>query len=80
VTLAAEPENKHDLNAVSMRVAGRVIGYVNRLQAPAFLRWLDEREIKAVIERLNGQTGRPRAFVFIRVRPGVSGLRLSHAV
>jgi hypothetical protein len=75
VTVEAEPGNQHDPNAVVMRVAGRVIGYINRLQATAFQRWLTERDVSAVIERLNGQPGRPRAFVFVKVRPARSRLK-----
>jgi HIRAN domain len=65
VTIEAEPGNQHDPNAVVMRVAGRTTGYINRLQATAFQQWLSEREVSAVIERLNGQPRRPRAFVFL---------------
>jgi hypothetical protein len=45
------------------------IGYVNRLQAPAFHRWLNDRQIEAVIERVNGNTDRPRVLVFVWVTP-----------
>ena len=69
VELGAEPTNEHDPHAVVMRVAGRTIGYVNRLQALAFHRWLLERDVSASVERLNGQSGHPRVFVFVEVRP-----------
>jgi hypothetical protein len=64
-----EPSNEHDPNAVMVRVDGQRIGYVNRLQAPAFHRWLKDRQIEAVIERVNGNADRPRVFVFVRVTP-----------
>jgi hypothetical protein len=69
VTLRPEPTNEHDPNAVMVCVADRRIGYVNRLQAPAFQSWLNSRPIDAVIERVNGNADHPRVFVFVRVMP-----------
>jgi hypothetical protein len=74
VDLVPEPTNEHDANAVMIKVEGQRIGYINRLQASTFHRWLAEREVHAVLERLNGQPERPRAFVFVRVRPALAGL------
>lgn len=65
----AEPQNPRDPNAVMVRSSGQLVGYINRLQAGAFRCWLAGREVSGVIERLNGQAGKPRAFVFVRVRP-----------
>jgi hypothetical protein len=65
-----EPENKFDPNAVMIQANGQCIGYINRLQAPAFQRWLAERDVSGVVERLNGRPEKPRAFIFVRVRPG----------
>lgn len=69
VTFKPEPTNDHDPNAVMVCIGGNQVGYVNRLQAPAFLRWLEERSIRAVIERVNGNRDRPRVFVFVRIMP-----------
>jgi hypothetical protein len=69
VTFKPEPTNEHDANAVMVCVAGRRIGNVNRLQAPAFRSWLNHRSIEAVIERVNGSRERPRVYVFVRVMP-----------
>ncbi len=69
VELQPEPENPHDTNAVRIDAGRRKLGYVNRLQAPTFRRWLETRRVTCVIERLNGRPGHPRAFVFVRVRP-----------
>jgi hypothetical protein len=69
VELKAEPHNPNDPNAVQVCVGARRIGYINRLQAPTFLRWLSTRRVSGVIERLNGNPERPRAFIFVRVRP-----------
>jgi hypothetical protein len=69
VEIAAEPDNPVDPNAVQFLLDGRKIGNVNRLQTKAFLRWLAERRVSGVFERLNGTNERPRAFIFVRVRP-----------
>lgn len=69
VALQPEPENEHDPSAVRVVVGERKLGYINRLQAPTFRRWLESRQVTGVIERLNGKAGHPRAFIFIRVRP-----------
>ena len=72
VTVVAEPENQKDRNAVALRVRGETIGYVNRLQAPTFLKWLTARNISACVDRLNGSPKHPRAFVFFRIRPNAN--------
>jgi hypothetical protein len=69
VEIAAEPDNPVDPNAVQFVLGGRKIGNVNRLQTKAFLRWLGERRVSGVLERLNGSAEKPRAFIFVRVRP-----------
>jgi hypothetical protein len=69
VELLPEPDNPKDPNAVKVAIGERTIGHINRLQAPTFLRWLAKRHVTAVIERLNGNPDRPRAFIFVRVRP-----------
>jgi hypothetical protein len=69
VAIFPEPTNKIDRQAVVMQIRGQTIGYVNRLQTAAFQRWLAERDVQVVVERLNGRPDRPRAYVFVRVRP-----------
>lgn len=69
IELLPEPESAYDPNAVKVTIGQRKIGNINRLQAPAFLRWLAERRVTGAIERLNGKSDRPRAFIFVRVRP-----------
>jgi hypothetical protein len=69
LTIQREHNNEHDPNAVAFRVADQKIGNINRLQADTFQQWLSEREVSAIVERLNGLPGRPRAFAFVRVRP-----------
>lgn len=64
-----EPQNPMDGNAIQMLVDGRLIGYVNRLQTTPFHRWIREKRLSAVIERLNGDATRPRAFAFVKVEP-----------
>jgi hypothetical protein len=69
VEVLPEPDNEYDPGAVVVRAHGERLGYINRLQAPTFLRWLAERNVVAEIERLNGSRDKPRAFIFVRVRP-----------
>jgi hypothetical protein len=71
--LRPEPENERDPNAVAVRmVKGSAVGYINRLQTTALRQWLSERSVTAAIERLNGRPGKPRAFIFVRVRPAAA--------
>jgi len=67
VEILPEPQNKFDPGAVQVRVRSEKIGNINRLQAPTFLKWLAERRVSGVLERLNGSPDRPRAFIFVRV-------------
>lgn len=69
IELVAEPGNAFDPNAVQVRSFGNVVGYVNRLQAETFLQWLRERRVSGCVERVNGPVDRPRAFMFVRIRP-----------
>jgi hypothetical protein len=69
LTFKPEPTNEHDPNAVLINSADRRVGYVNRLQALAFLGWLNDHSIHAVVERINGNPDRPRIFVFVRIVP-----------
>ena len=62
-----EPENVRDVNAIRILLDGQRIGYVNRLQTRPFHRWLRENRVCAVVERLNGDISRPRAFIFVQV-------------
>jgi hypothetical protein len=69
IQLSAEPTNQQDPNAIMVLVRRSRIGYINRLQAPTFLRWMTEGRVHGFLERLNGSTNRPRAFIFVRVDP-----------
>lgn len=68
IEILPEPDNHHDAGAVQISYGSQKIGNINRLQAPTFRRWLSERTISGVIERLNGKPDRPRVFIFVRVR------------
>jgi len=69
VSLKPEPDNPQDPDAVGVFRGSERIGYVNRLKAPTIRTWLATRYVTGVIERLNGNPNRPRAFVFVWVRP-----------
>jgi hypothetical protein len=75
VELHPEPQNEKDPGAVKVCVRGERIGYINRLQAPTFLRWIAERHVSATLERLNGSPNHPRAFIFVRIRAANSSKR-----
>ena len=67
VQLLAEPTNQHDPNAVQVMFDGRCVGYVNKVQAPSVKKWLEEFSVRAFIEKLNGRTDWPRAYIFLEV-------------
>ena len=68
VDLLPEPENEADENAVRMEIDGRKIGYVNRIQAPAVRRWMDQGcALSGSVFRTNGLPSGPRVFVFLEV-------------
>jgi hypothetical protein len=69
VEIVPEPDNKHDPNAVKVQIGGLCVGYINRLQAKAFSRWLSQARVTAVVERVNGNSDKPRLFIFVRVTP-----------
>lgn len=66
-----EPDNIWDKNAVKVVKDASTIGYLNRFQAKAFSSWLSNRRVSAVVERLNGSADRPKAFMFVEVRPAL---------
>ena len=68
IALVHERSNQHDPNAVEVLVRGARIGYINRLQAPTFLGWMHEHRVTGVLERLNGNSDHPRAFIFVHIR------------
>ncbi|WP_370236165.1 HIRAN domain-containing protein [Brevundimonas sp.] len=67
--LEREPDHPYDPNAVRISVDGVTAGYVNRVQAPSVSAWLATRQVEASVLRLNGSVAKPRAFLFIKVRP-----------
>ncbi len=66
--LIPEPTNIYDSTAVRIEASGRLIGYVNRLQSKTVITWLSKRAVACWLERLNGATGSPEAFAFLRMR------------
>lgn len=67
VQLCAEPDNPKDPNAVVVTWLEQKIGYINRFQANSFLIWMRENRVVATIERLNGEPGYPRVYLFVKV-------------
>jgi len=72
IEITPEPDNQFDPSAVQICMRSRKIGNVNRLQAATFLRWLVERRVSGALERLNGTPDKPRAYIFVRVRPAAN--------
>lgn len=70
VQFVPEPTNLKDRNAVAVKVRNVLIGYINRLQAGAFLQWITEGRVSGTIDRLNGTAEKPRLYVFVRVAHG----------
>lgn len=68
VSFAPEPSNPHDDKAVEVTLDGEKIGYVNSVQAPSFVGWLDEFEVSGTIDRINGTDERPSVHLFVSVR------------
>jgi hypothetical protein len=66
VSIEREPTNLYDPFAVVVHYEGRTIGYINRLQAPVVGRWVSENRVSAVLDRLNGRSDKPRAYIFLR--------------
>ena len=69
VFLEFEQDNPFDAMAIQIIYQGKKIGYINRIQLPAFHRWLKEVEVAACIERINGTKEKPRVFLFVSVTP-----------
>lgn len=69
VEFLPEPDNIKDHNAVQVRINQHCVGYVNRLQSTAFLQWVAQRRVAALIERINGDPDRPRVFMFVCISP-----------
>ena len=73
--LEREPDNEHDPDAVRIvQIDGTKVGYVNRLQAKAVGRWLDDDGISARVFRANGRIEYPRLFVRAEFAPTVESL------
>ncbi|MBF0160077.1 MAG: HIRAN domain-containing protein [Magnetococcales bacterium] len=68
VELHLDPNNPYDPNAIRIELPDqRVIGYINRLQAPALRQWIDHPGVRGTIDRINGTTPRPLVYVFLEI-------------
>lgn len=67
IVLDPEADNEFDSNAIRVLARGEKIGYINRVQALTFHRWLDTGHVKAVIDRKNGDTERPQVYLFVEI-------------
>lgn len=67
VSFKPEDDNLYDEHAVQIYAGDTMIGYVNRIQAKSFRRWLISKTIEATIERINGPQERPHVYLFVSV-------------
>jgi hypothetical protein len=67
VSFRPELDNVFDPNAIEVVLGERRIGYVNKVLAPTFLKWLKNRDVTGQIEKVAGTVERPRVFIFINV-------------
>jgi hypothetical protein len=70
LSLAPDPANKFDGNAVRFEFEGNLIGHVARFQAPTARHWLASGVIEAYFAKRNGTSDRPKAFAVLRYRQG----------
>ncbi len=67
IEILNEADNPYDSSAIKLAVNGQKVGNINRLMLPAFHRWLVNKHIDIVVERIEGNIERPRVFVFVAV-------------
>ena len=65
VSFESDQDNPVDQNALLVVCKNQKIGYVNRALLETFHSWLENRQIKATIERINGKP--ERRLVYIRI-------------
>jgi hypothetical protein len=69
VVFKRDKDNAHDEHAVAIFYNGSRIGFVDRAQAPSFCTWFKKGySVSGVVERVNGQSGRPLVYIFVSVR------------
>lgn len=68
VTFAKEQDNKVDPHAICIQLQGKKIGYVPRGYLSAVHQWMEKGyQIKAVVERKNGEIIIPSLYLFVSV-------------
>lgn len=70
--LVPQDDNPHDSNAVAVQIGGERVGYVPRQQAPAIRQLLVTADIQAQVERINGRSGRPLVYLWVRFKRRVA--------
>lgn len=69
VVFTAEPDNQEDLNAITITLKDtcKKVGYINRAQTEIFHKWLENNNVNAHIERINGTPERPNILLYVKV-------------
>lgn len=68
VGFAVDQSNPVDQDALAIEHDGVRIGYVNRVLKDTVSKWLQSRQVTAVIERINGKPDRPLVYLRVSVR------------
>ena len=66
-TFIADSDNEFDSNAIAILIDSVKVGYVPRVLLPSFSQWLNDGNVVAHVERLNGRPGNPIVYLFVRV-------------
>lgn len=74
--LVPQDNNLHDAAAVAVEIGGERVGYVPRQQASAIRRLLATADIQAQVERINGRSGRPLVYLWVRFKRRAAQPRL----
>jgi len=67
VTLASEPDNAADPDAIAVRHRDNRIGYIAKPYCATVANWLRAYTVEATIERINGKPERPLVYLFVKV-------------
>lgn len=68
IELRIDPQNLFEADAIEVRWQGHLVGFIDRALRITAIRWLNERYVSAVVDRINGKSDRPLMYVRLRVR------------
>ena len=68
VELIRDPDNPIEASAIYVRWNGQRLGFLNRALLTTVHRWLEQHQVTARVDRINGRPSRPLVYVRIEVR------------